>query len=303
MGGAKLELTAAMADFFGRKKKGGVYLANKRVHGPQPISYVPKSRSKHISAHSFPTRSATPNKNLNSSPVQRLLQRYENCGVEVAVWRVEIERYLNVRNIPFLGCGDELLKFSIYGYDQECKPMDAEDCITDAYWIKFHQTINARFTKRKIDESVFLGSRLQVSYAPDYESLSGTKGKLEGRRKEVLARLNHTIKRGSSHRSWRRARAETASATLDLAMNGAAFVDFLGILGEECAGAGEDNASGTAKQERCDDKSLWKEVDRMSKHVVLAWSSMESVGVCVVAGERNEAPGHRDCICGMLEGF
>ncbi|KAL3615819.1 hypothetical protein CASFOL_040113 [Castilleja foliolosa] len=70
--------------------------------------------------------------------------------------------------------------------------MDAEDCdaYTDVYWIKFHQMNNARFAKRKIDESVFLEDRLRVSYAPLYESLSDTKDKLEERRKEVLARLN-----------------------------------------------------------------------------------------------------------------
>lgn len=47
-----------------------------------------------------------------------------------------------------------------------------------------------RFAKRKLDESVFLGNKLQVSYAPQYESLHETKEKLEARRKEVLARLH-----------------------------------------------------------------------------------------------------------------
>ncbi|XP_021692520.2 uncharacterized protein LOC110673676 isoform X2 [Hevea brasiliensis] len=72
------------------------------------------------------------------------------------------------------------------------KPMDAEDCeqFTDVYWIKFRLVSNARFAKRKLDEFVFLGNRLQVSYAPHFESLSDTKDRLEGRRKEVLARLN-----------------------------------------------------------------------------------------------------------------
>ncbi|OIW18861.1 hypothetical protein TanjilG_25304 [Lupinus angustifolius] len=46
------------------------------------------------------------------------------------------------------------------------------------------------FAKRKLDDSVFLGNRLQVSYAPQFESHSDTKDKLEGRRREVLARLN-----------------------------------------------------------------------------------------------------------------
>ena len=50
-----------------------------------------------------------------------------------------------------------------------------------------------RFAKKKLDEFVFLGNRLQVSYAPQFESLSDTKDKLEGRRREVLARLNRTF--------------------------------------------------------------------------------------------------------------
>jgi len=49
------------------------------------------------------------------------------------------------------------------------------------------------FAKRKLDESSFLGNRLQISYAPEYESVSDTKEKLETRRKEVLARLNRKL--------------------------------------------------------------------------------------------------------------
>ncbi|GFP97461.1 RNA-binding protein 48 [Phtheirospermum japonicum] len=128
------------------------------------------------------------------------MPKYKDEPPAVCVYTVcDESKYLIVKNVPSLGCGDELLKlFSNYGQVEECKPMDAEDCeaYTDVYWIKFHQINNARFAKRKIDESVFLGNRLQVSYAPEYESLSDTKDKLEGRRKEVLARLNRksTIK-------------------------------------------------------------------------------------------------------------
>ncbi|KAL0908151.1 hypothetical protein M5K25_022625 [Dendrobium thyrsiflorum] len=69
--------------------------------------------------------------------------------------------------------------------------MDAEDCepFTDVYWIEFSQVSNARFAKRKLDESVFLGNKLQITYAPDFESLSDTQDKLERRRTEVLARI------------------------------------------------------------------------------------------------------------------
>ncbi|KAI4978611.1 hypothetical protein ZWY2020_015364 [Hordeum vulgare] len=101
-------------------------------------------------------------------------------------------KYLVVRNVPALGCGDELgSTFSAYGPLEECKPMDAEDCeeYTDVYFIKFAQVSNARFAKRKLDESVFLGNRLQVSYAPQFESLLDTKEKLEVRRNEVLRRI------------------------------------------------------------------------------------------------------------------
>lgn len=47
-----------------------------------------------------------------------------------------------------------------------------------------------RFAKRKLDKFVFLGNRLEVSYAPHFESVDDTKDKLENRRKDVLARLN-----------------------------------------------------------------------------------------------------------------
>ncbi|CAN1320862.1 RNA-binding protein 48 [Linum perenne] len=102
-------------------------------------------------------------------------------------------RYLIVRNVPALGCGDELMNlFATYGDVEEVKPMDEEDCeeFTDVYWIKFRLANNARFAKRKLDDSAFLGNKLQVSYAPQFESVSDTKEKLEGRRNEVLARLN-----------------------------------------------------------------------------------------------------------------
>ncbi|XP_059656136.1 uncharacterized protein LOC132303077 [Cornus florida] len=130
------------------------------------------------------------------------MPRYRDEPPAVRVYTVcDESKYLIVRNVPALGCGDELSKlFATYGDIEECKPMDDEDCepFTDVYWIKFRQANNARFAKRKLDEFVFLGNRLQVSYAPHFESLLDTKEKLEGRRKEVLARLNPGRSRGST---------------------------------------------------------------------------------------------------------
>lgn len=54
----------------------------------------------------------------------------------------------------------------------------------------FNCFLHLRFAKRKLDDFVFLGNRLKVSYAPYFESLTDTKEKLECRRNEVLARLN-----------------------------------------------------------------------------------------------------------------
>ncbi|KAL9246488.1 hypothetical protein vseg_020017 [Gypsophila vaccaria] len=121
------------------------------------------------------------------------MPKYKDENSAIRVYTVcDESKYLIVRNVPALGCGEELQKlFASYGDVEECKPMDAEECaeFTDVYWIKFRYFSNARFAKRKLDEFVFLGNRLQVSYAPEYESLSDTKEKLEGRRREVLARL------------------------------------------------------------------------------------------------------------------
>nr|GEU88846.1 RNA-binding protein 48 isoform X1 [Tanacetum cinerariifolium] len=122
------------------------------------------------------------------------MARDKDAPPAVRVYTVcDESKYLIVRNVPALGCGDELRNlFEGYGQIDEFVPLDDEECepYTDVYWIKFHQVNNARFAKRKLDESVFIGNRLQVSYALQYESLDDTKEKLEGRRKEVLARLN-----------------------------------------------------------------------------------------------------------------
>ncbi|KAH7674440.1 hypothetical protein IHE45_08G073400 [Dioscorea alata] len=65
-----------------------------------------------------------------------------------------------------------------------------------------------KIAKRKLDESVFLGNRLHVSYAPEFESPSDTKEKLEGRKKEVINRVKSS--RDNSGQHWRR---ETAMSS------------------------------------------------------------------------------------------
>ncbi|KAL2650148.1 hypothetical protein R1flu_018276 [Riccia fluitans] len=101
-------------------------------------------------------------------------------------------RYLIVKNVPALGCIDELVKlFGLYGPIEEYRLLDEEDCepFTDVYWIKYSKLSSATFAKRKLDEYKFLGNLLDVSYAPKYETLSDTRNKLEERRRMVLHRI------------------------------------------------------------------------------------------------------------------
>ncbi|KAL2328874.1 hypothetical protein Fmac_022301 [Flemingia macrophylla] len=130
------------------------------------------------------------------------MPRYKDESPAVRVYTVcDESRYLIVRNVPELGCGNDLLKlFSSYGEVEECKPMDAEECnqFTDVFWVKFRLISNARFAKRKLDDFVFFGNKLQIAYATQFESLSDTMDKLEGRRSEVLARLNPGRSKGTT---------------------------------------------------------------------------------------------------------
>lgn len=55
-------------------------------------------------------------------------------------------RYVIVRNVPALGCIDELVKlFGQFGPIEEYRLLDEEECepFTDVYWIKFVHISNA----------------------------------------------------------------------------------------------------------------------------------------------------------------
>eukprot|EP00252_Welwitschia_mirabilis_P011476 TRINITY_DN25735_c0_g1_i2.p1 TRINITY_DN25735_c0_g1~~TRINITY_DN25735_c0_g1_i2.p1 ORF type:complete len:225 (-),score=41.60 TRINITY_DN25735_c0_g1_i2:127-801(-) len=102
-------------------------------------------------------------------------------------------KYLIVRNIPALKCIGELVKlFEQHGPIEEHRVLDMEERepFTEVCWIKFVHISNARFAKRKLDDFKFYGNLLQVTYAPEYESVSDTLQKLEARRSTVLKILN-----------------------------------------------------------------------------------------------------------------
>lgn len=115
-------------------------------------------------------------------------------------------RYLIVKNVPALGCTDDLVKlFSLHGPIEEYRIMDEEECepFTDIYWIKFVKISNARFAKRKLDDHNFFGNLLQVTYAPSYETPLDTKDKLEERRSVVLNRITSEKREQTTQRQIR----------------------------------------------------------------------------------------------------
>ncbi|GJP41246.1 hypothetical protein CLOM_g913 [Closterium sp. NIES-68] len=110
----------------------------------------------------------------------------------VRVYTVNDEsRCLMVRNVPALGCADDLIRlFAAHGPIHQHRMMDEEDAapFTDVVWIKFAHINHARFAKRKLDDYPFMGSALEVSYLPGHEAMEDTWAKLEERRRIVAVR-------------------------------------------------------------------------------------------------------------------
>ncbi len=72
---------------------------------------------------------------------------------------------------------------------------ETEDEYTEVYWIKFAKIGQAQEAKRQMDGFVFLSNLLEVSYAPQFESILDVHEKIEERRKTILERvLNSDIK-------------------------------------------------------------------------------------------------------------
>ncbi|XP_034984919.2 RNA-binding protein 48 [Zootoca vivipara] len=107
----------------------------------------------------------------------------------VKVYTINLEsRYLLIQGVPALGVMKELVEqFALYGTIEEYNPLDdypAEE-FTEVYLIKFQKIQNARIAKRKLDERSFFGSLLHVCYAPEFETIQETRGKLQDRRKYI----------------------------------------------------------------------------------------------------------------------
>ncbi|OWZ15664.1 hypothetical protein PHMEG_00010658 [Phytophthora megakarya] len=140
-----------------------------------------------------------------------------NRGVRVFTVANE-SRYVVVRNVPALGVIEDLLKrLSLYGKVCEYRLLDHADDreealryentdhddneFTDTVWVQYETVNNARHAKARGVQKPFYGSRLQISYAPQFESRDDTADKLAQRRLLLLRRarpnVHHTEKRAA----------------------------------------------------------------------------------------------------------
>ena len=127
----------------------------------------------------------------------------------VRVFTVASEsRYVVVRNVPALGVTEDLLqRLSLYGKVCEYRLLDhaddrqaalgvegddEDDEFADTVWVQYETVNNARHAKARGVQKLFFGSRLQISYAPQFETLEDTMDKLARRRQLLLCRSNRS---------------------------------------------------------------------------------------------------------------
>lgn len=93
--------------------------------------------------------------------------------------------------MPTLGLQDDLRKLCSRFGDVKSLiyiPNHATEQFVEAYHIQYARIQSARFAKRQIDGRAFFGGSLHVCYAPEMESISETRNKLNQRRRDVAKR-------------------------------------------------------------------------------------------------------------------
>ncbi|EGZ16240.1 hypothetical protein PHYSODRAFT_334416 [Phytophthora sojae] len=148
----------------------------------------------------------------------------------VRVFTVASEsRYVVVRNVPALGVIEDLLKrLSLYGKVCEYRLLDhaddrqaalrfeqAEDEdneFTDTVWVQYETVNNARHAKARGVQKPFYGSRLQISYAPQFESHEDTADKLAKRRQLLQRRARPNFPHGERRTATSTTKATTSTS-------------------------------------------------------------------------------------------
>lgn len=117
----------------------------------------------------------------------------------VKVYTVNQEsKYVLVQNVHALGVTNDLLQLcALYGDIDEYRLLDEypSEPFTDVYWVKFVDISSARIAKKRLDNRSFFGKSLHVCYAPEYETVSDTREKLQQRRTAIARKTREAYKR------------------------------------------------------------------------------------------------------------
>lgn len=111
----------------------------------------------------------------------------------VKVYTINDEsQHLIVCGVPKINLNEELKsKFTPYGdlkYFHLIEGYEYEE-FTEAFHVQYQRIQSARIAKRFLDGFNFYGGLLHVFYAPELESLSETRKKLNQRRRDVSTRI------------------------------------------------------------------------------------------------------------------
>lgn len=143
------------------------------------------------------------------------------AGRNVRVYTVANEsRVVVIRNVPALGVIEDLLKrLSLYGKVCEYRLLDHADDreaalpfedlssddsdFTDTVWVQYETVNNARHAKAHGVQKPFYGNKLQITYAPQFESRDDTADKLAQRRQLLQRRARPIQAEGKKSMPWK----------------------------------------------------------------------------------------------------
>ncbi|CAO3589014.1 unnamed protein product [Absidia cylindrospora] len=119
----------------------------------------------------------------------------------VTVYTVAQELRHVVLNVPALSgeetiISDLLNRCGLYGTVEAWRQLDKQQQSNESFTLSpllvtFATIDEARWVKRKMDDQVFYANLLQVSYAPEYDTVNDIRLKLENRRTRVYSKLHH----------------------------------------------------------------------------------------------------------------
>lgn len=145
----------------------------------------------------------------------RASYRQGRKATAVKVYTINQEsRYLLISNVNAVGAAEDLKDACLeYGDIADYHAVDGYETeqFTESYLVKYVRIQSARIAKKKLDERSFFGAVLHVFYAPEFETVQETRGKLEDRRRYVAFKTGQSFKpSGGGARDCKRRRDDHA---------------------------------------------------------------------------------------------